>query len=116
MSSAKRPRKFGYRLGAALIVVGAAVAAAFAVIFIVQITGKLPINDHSFGSNQSTTLQINAGESKSVYYTNTPAPSSPSIHCDVRGDPGKHTPHLTSNDFHFIPTASWRAKYSFKAD
>ncbi len=115
MSSPKRPRTLGYAIGRALAAIGALVAIAALVVFLVQVTGRLPNDDRSFTNNQSTTVHMDAGEFKSIYYTSptSETPSNP-IGCSVR-DPEGHRIVPTQYDFGFIPTSVWQGEFYFEA-
>jgi hypothetical protein len=113
MSSAKRPRRLGYAIGAALVAIGALVAISALVVFLVQVTGRLPTDDHSFASNQNTKVHVDPGGRKSIYYTNPPSgPPPKSIGCSVRDENGQRI-NATRYDFDFIPTSQWRAQFYF---
>jgi hypothetical protein len=115
MSSPKRPRRLGYAIGRVLVAIGALVAISALLVFLVQVTGRLPTDDHSFANNQSTTAHMDAGEFKSIYYT-SPASGTPSnpIGCSVR-DPQARRIDATQYDFGFIPTSVWQGEFYFEA-
>ncbi|AKN15609.1 hypothetical protein MHAE_12208 [Mycobacterium haemophilum DSM 44634] len=110
MSPGRRPRRFGYAVGATLIATGGIVAISLVAVFLFQVTSKVPTRDHAFGNNQATTVHVNAGGSKSIY---TNFASHANIRCTVRGD---HAQRIfpAGEDFGFIPTSLWRARLFFK--
>ncbi|MFC9549763.1 hypothetical protein ACFTWF_02815 [Rhodococcus sp. NPDC056960] len=119
MSPEQRPRSFGYAVGAALTAIGVLVAIAASVVFAVQLTGRAPTDDHSFGNDQATVVHVAAGGSKTIYtntmYTNTTSDSN--IKCTVvRADKPfptrEDTPHLSRSHFN-IPVTQWRPAFSF---
>jgi hypothetical protein len=117
MSSEQRPRRLGYAIGAAFVAIGAVVAITLTIVFLVQVTSKVPTSDHSFGNNQATTVHVNAGESKSIYIAYTTSDSN--INCKIFGNkpyprPGD-VPYLRRYNFDFIPTSVWRARFYFQA-
>jgi hypothetical protein len=115
MSPQQRGRRFGYTIGTALIAIGAVVGIAFVVVFLVQVTGKVPTDDHTFGNNQRTGVHVDAGGSKSIYVINPHSgPPPTSIQCRVLGDPAHPIPYVRRYNFDFIPTSQWRAQFYFK--
>lgn len=115
MSSARRPRRFGYRLGTALIAAGAVLAIALFGVLVIQVTGKAPSDENSFGNNETKSVHVDAGNVKSVYYYTTHSGVKPdSIRCTLMGEPHKPAPYLNRDDFTFIPS-HWRTRYAFKA-
>ncbi len=115
MPSPKRPRRLGYAIGRVLGAIGALVAISAVLVFLVQVTGRLPSDEHSFANNQSTTVHMGAGEFKSIYYT-SPASGTPSnpIGCSVRDHQGQRV-DATQYDFGFIPTGHWQGEFYFEA-
>ncbi|QSE84751.1 hypothetical protein [Rhodococcus koreensis] len=118
MSSQQRPRRFGYAVGAALIAIGVLVAITASVVFAVQLTGRAPTDDHSFGNDQATMVHVDAGGSKTIYtdtmYTNTTSDSS--IRCSVSAakpfPTREDTLYLSRSHFN-IPVTQWRPAFSF---
>lgn len=105
MSSEQRPRRLGYAISAALIAIGTVVAVILFAVFLSRVAGKTPTADHTFGNNQSTTVHLDAGGSKSIYVTNTNAGK---IKCTATGTGGQHG-YMHDQDFGFILTSQWRA-------
>lgn len=56
---------------------------------VVNSIGKQPASEHTFGAGESTTVHIDAGETKVVYVANAPAAGGHRVHCDtIGGDRG----------------------------
>jgi len=82
MSSGRRPRRFWYVIGAALITIGVLLGITVSVVVVIRQAGKAPTDDHGFGNNQTTTVHVDAGGSKAIY---TNAPEGSEISCTARG-------------------------------
>ena len=81
-------------------------AITVSVVVVLWQAGKAPTGDHSFGNNQTTTVHVDAGGSKSIY---TNPPSGGNIRCTAHGDHEQPAmrPYLASS------IGQWGAVFSF---
>jgi hypothetical protein len=109
------PKKLWYAVSAVLIVLGL-FAIGVGIGIVANSLGKQPTSEHTFGARESTTLHIDAGETKVVYVANATAAGGHRVHCDVtggqRGDgefkryPGSLTLNQWDATFTFTPSKS----------
>jgi hypothetical protein len=101
---------------AGLVVIGVGVG------LVANSLGKQPTSEHTFAAEGSTTLHIDAGETKVVYVANATAAGGHRVHCDTiggeRGDvelkqyPGSLT--LNQWDATFTVTPSKSGEYTIR--
>lgn len=110
------PKKYWYGIGGALLAVGLLVAVGVFVGALVSVMGKQPSSEHSFASGGSTTVHVNASQTKVVYIANADAAGGHHVHCDTSDSSGqpvqmaRYSGHMTLNQweatFTFAPSAS----------
>ena len=117
------PKKSWYIVGAVLTVVGLIVA-GFGIGVVVNSTGTQPASEHTFRAGGSTTVHIDAGETKVVYIANATAAGAHHVHCDTVGgdsasgslDMKQYQGRLTLNqwDATFTVTPSQSGDYTIR--
>jgi hypothetical protein len=80
----RAPKRYWYAFAAVLTAVGLAVCGV-GIGMVVNSIGKQPASDHTFGAAESTTVHIDAGETKVVYVANATAAGGHRVHCDTTG-------------------------------
>jgi hypothetical protein len=111
-TSVRRPRRFWYVIGAALIAMGVTAGITLFVVALVQLMDRAPADNHTFANNGSTTAHIDAGASKTVYVTNSTF--SPSMSCTAANASGGVNPGLSPYGAN-ITLANWRALFTVSA-
>jgi hypothetical protein len=115
------PKKVWYAVAAVLIVVGLIVCGV-GIGIVVNSLGKQPASEHRFGTGESTTVHIDAGETKVVYVANATATGGHRVHCDTTGgdsgsiDMKRYQGSLTLNqwDATFTVTPSKSGEYRIR--
>ncbi|GBE65223.1 hypothetical protein MFM001_16850 [Mycobacterium sp. MFM001] len=113
----RAPRKYWYAIGTALIVLGVVFGVGAGVKFL-DIMGKQPPSEHTFGSGESTTLHMNAGGTNVVFIANADTGARHRVHCDVTPGVGvamtNYTGDMTVNQWkaYFTITASRSGDYT----
>jgi hypothetical protein len=107
------PKKYWYGIGVALLVIGLLTAVGVFVGALVNIMGKQPSAEHTFASGGSTTVHVNARDTKVVYIANADAAGGHHVHCDTSDSSGqpvqmqRHSGSMTLNQ--------WDATFTFTA-
>jgi hypothetical protein len=78
------PKRYWYAVAAVLTAVGLAVC-GIGIGMVVNSIGEQPTSEHTFGAGESTTVHIDAGETKVVYVANATAVGGHRVHCDAAG-------------------------------
>jgi hypothetical protein len=115
------PKKYWYAVAAVLTVVGLIVCGV-GTAMVVHSIGKQPPGERTFGARGSTTLHIDADETKVVYIANATAAGGHHVHCDtIGGDSGsvqmkQYQGRLTLNqwDATFTVTPSQSGDYTIR--
>jgi preprotein translocase subunit Sss1 len=115
------PKKYWYAVASVLTAVGLIVCGV-GIGMIVNSVGMQPTSEHTFGAGGSTTVHIDAGETKVVYVANATAAGGHRVHCDtIGGDSGsvqmnRYRGSLTLNqwDATFTVTPSTTADYTIR--
>jgi hypothetical protein len=112
-TSARRPRRFWYAIGALLIVVGVIASVTLFVVALIQLTGRAPADEHTFGNKESTTVHIDADASKTIYVTNgtfsrTMSCTAANASGGVNPDLSPYSGNLTLNNWRALLTVSAR--------
>jgi hypothetical protein len=110
--SVRRPRRFWYAVGAALIVIGAIASITLFVVVLVHLMGRAPTDDRAFGNNERTTVHVDAGASKTIYVTNRTY--SPSTSCTAASADAGPNPDLSPYGASVI-LSNWRALFAISA-
>ncbi len=111
------PRKYWYAIGTALIVLGV-VFGVGAGVKLIDVMGKQPRTEHTFGSGESTTLHIDAGGTNVVFIANADTGARHRVHCGVTPGVGvamtNYNGDLTLNQWkaYFTITASQSGDYT----
>ncbi|WP_102141306.1 hypothetical protein [Mycobacterium hubeiense] len=71
-----------------LLVIGLVLAGA-GIGMMMRAFGKQPDSEHTFGSGGSTTVRIDAGETKVVFIANAAVAGGHQVHCDTFGEGGR---------------------------
>jgi hypothetical protein len=111
-TSARRPGRFWYAIGVVLFVICVIVGITIFVVVLIQLMDRAPTDDHSFGNNESTTVHIDAGASKTIYVTNSTF--SPSMSCTAANASGGLNPNLSPYSGS-VTLANWRALFTVSA-
>ena len=78
------PKKYWYAVAAVLTAVGLVVGSV-GIAMVVNSIGRQPTGEHTFGAGESTTVHIDAGETKVVYVANATAAGGHRVHCAATG-------------------------------
>jgi hypothetical protein len=111
-TSVRRPRRFWYAIGAVLMAIGAIASVTLFVVALIQLTGRAPADENTFGNNDSTTVHVNAGASKTIYVTN--GTFSRSMSCTVANASGGVNPDLSPYSGQ-LTLDNWRALFTVSA-
>jgi hypothetical protein len=112
-SGKQAPKKYWYGIGVALLVVGLLIAVGVFVGALVNVMGKQPSAEHSFASGGSTTVHVNARETKVVYVANADAAGGHHVHCDTSDSSGQPVPMQRYNGS--MTLNQWEATFTFSA-
>ncbi len=117
MGRQPQSHRFRFATGAALAAIGVSATIALIVVYLLQVAHSVPSPEHTFGNNQGTSVHVDAGVSKSVYFSGNTAART--VNCKIFGNnpspkPGD-VPSLRRYSFDFIPNSRWRARYYFQA-
>jgi hypothetical protein len=111
-TSVRRPRAFWYAIGAVLIAIGVIASVTLFVVALSQLTARAPGDENTFGNNESTTVHIDAGASKTIYVTNRTF--SRSMSCTVANASGGVNPDLSPYSGQ-LTLNNWRALFTVSA-